>query len=167
MIDIDFYNVEKIAKQLHLEGWNGDISSLKSIIEKANSEYYINTFLKSFKYLLIEKNKEINSILEKSNNSSLLEENYEERFNIFKNLEQELFYLNNNFKLIDFSDYSGSENNYISLSFFNNDNTIQIDFNLLYDRFLLKNYFFKDQSNNKPKFKKQSYKLDLKNLKFC
>ncbi len=164
MIDIDFYNVEKIAKQLHLEGWNGDISSLKSIIEKANSEYYINTFLKSFKYLLIEKNKEINSILEKSNNSSLLEENYEEHFNIFNNLEQELFYLNNNFKLIDFSDYSGSENNYISLSFLKNDNTIQIDFNLLDNQFLLKNYFFKDQSNNK--FKNKSYKLDLKNLKF-
>lgn len=36
MINIDFYDVEKIANKLALNGWNGDIYSLKSIIENAN-----------------------------------------------------------------------------------------------------------------------------------
>lgn len=166
MINIDFYDVEKIANKLALNGWNGDISSLKSIIENANSEYYINSFLKSFKHSLIDKNKEINSILLNSNIKPLFEENYEERYNIFNNLTQELFYLNNKFKLTDFSDYSAAENSYISISFANNDNTIQINFNLLDDHILLKNYFLQEKLNKKTKFKTKSYKLDLKNLKF-
>lgn len=166
MIDIDFYNFENMANQLSLDGWNGSIHSLKSIIEAANSEYYINVFLKSFKHILIEKNKEINSILLNSNIKPLFEENYEERYNIFNNLKEEISYLNNKFKLIDFSDCSVTENNYISISFSNNDNSIQINFSLLDDHILLKNYFIQEKSNKKTKFKNKSYKLDLKNLQF-